>query len=166
MALSTNEVPYYDLTNSPTGCCPVFQPEPWEGATLRFEDKLFLRVTTRSILHVPLNMGKVFARAQEALVAHDAADGFLVLSRDVSAFTGEHLFAAAQEVPGFEMVRLSGTFATKVFEGPYSQAGAWHKEMAALAGGRGEDVYFFYTTCPRCAKVYGKNYVVGLAKVS
>ncbi|WP_455707283.1 hydrolase [Mesorhizobium sp. ORM8.1] len=27
------------------------------------------------------------------------------------------------------------------------------------------DVYFFYTTCPKCAKAYGKNYVVGIATV-
>jgi hypothetical protein len=26
-------------------------------------------------------------------------------------------------------------------------------------------MYFFYTTCPRCAKHYGKNYVVGVAQV-
>jgi hypothetical protein len=28
-----------------------------------------------------------------------------------------------------------------------------------------DTMYFFYTTCPRCAKHYGKNYVVGVAKV-
>jgi len=26
-------------------------------------------------------------------------------------------------------------------------------------------MYFFYTTCPKCAKKYGKNYVVILAEV-
>ena len=26
-------------------------------------------------------------------------------------------------------------------------------------------MYFFYTTCPACAKVYGKNYTVILAAV-
>ncbi|MHC4509420.1 MAG: hydrolase [Planctomycetota bacterium] len=26
-------------------------------------------------------------------------------------------------------------------------------------------MYFFYTTCPKCAKVYGKNYTVLLAKI-
>jgi hypothetical protein len=25
-------------------------------------------------------------------------------------------------------------------------------------------MYMWYTTCPKCAKVYGKNYVVILAK--
>ena len=24
--------------------------------------------------------------------------------------------------------------------------------------------YFFYTTCPKCAKAYGENYVVGVAE--
>jgi hypothetical protein len=26
-------------------------------------------------------------------------------------------------------------------------------------------MYFFYTTCPHCAEVYGKNYTVILAEV-
>ena len=25
-------------------------------------------------------------------------------------------------------------------------------------------IWFFYTTCPKCAKAYGKNYVVGVAE--
>ena len=29
-----------------------------------------------------------------------------------------------------------------------------------------DTLYFFYTTCPKCAKHYGKNYVVGIAKVT
>lgn len=29
-----------------------------------------------------------------------------------------------------------------------------------------EKLYFGYTTCPKCAKAYGKNYVVLFAKVS
>jgi hypothetical protein len=28
-----------------------------------------------------------------------------------------------------------------------------------------ETLYFYYTTCPPCAKRYGKNYVVAIAKV-
>lgn len=29
-----------------------------------------------------------------------------------------------------------------------------------------QEGHHFYTTCPRCAKVYGKNYVVGFAWVT
>jgi hypothetical protein len=28
-----------------------------------------------------------------------------------------------------------------------------------------EKLYFAYTTCPACAKAYGKNYVIAFAKV-
>jgi len=35
----------------------------------------------------------------------------------------------------------------------------------ALKGKAAKKTYIFYTTCPKCAKVYGKNYVVILAEV-
>ena len=40
--------------------------------------------------------------------------------------------------------------------------------MTALVKARGKSLqklYFFYTTCPKCAKKHGKNYVVLLAQV-
>ena len=66
------------------------------------------------------------------------------------------------------MVRISGTFLTRVFEGPYKNMGKWVKEMKAFVKTKGREIkklYFFYTTCPKCAKVYGKNYTVILAEV-
>ncbi len=92
-----------------------------------------------------------------------------MLSHDESAWHGEHLFAVSKDVPGADMVHLSGDFLTKVFEGPFSEARRWHGRMEQYVRERGktpEQVYFFYTTCPRCAKHYGKNYVVAVAKVS
>ncbi|WP_206535284.1 hydrolase [Mesorhizobium sp. M7A.F.Ca.US.011.01.1.1] len=72
-------------------------------------------------------------------------------------------------VPGEETTTLSGDFLTKVFQGPYSQARDWHEEMQRIALARHReprDVYFFYTTCPKCAKVYGRNYVIGVVAVA
>ena len=66
------------------------------------------------------------------------------------------------------MVRLSGNYLTRVFEGPYRDAPEWEKEMAAYVerrGKRAKKTYFFYTTCPKCAKAYGKNYVVAVTEV-
>ena len=57
---------------------------------------------------------------------------------------------------------------TRVFEGPYRSAGKWATEMKAYIESRGKEIrklYFFYTTCPRCAKFYGKNYTVLLAQI-
>ncbi|TPK60663.1 hypothetical protein FJ930_28385 [Mesorhizobium sp. B2-4-15] len=64
------------------------------------------------------------------------------------------------------MTTLNGDFLTKVFEGPFSQAREWHQAMQQMVLTRKAkpgEVYFFYTTCPKCAKAYGKNYVVGVA---
>ena len=66
------------------------------------------------------------------------------------------------------MTKISGTFLSKVFEGHYKDAGKWAKEMKDYVNSKGKKIkklYFFYTTCPRCAKAYGKNYTVILAKI-
>lgn len=168
--MQLNAIPAYDKTDNPTGCCPRFHPAGWDDQELHFEDKPFVRASTVSFLHVPLNMGSVFAKTWGAIErAHASESSFLVLSHEESPWHAEHLFAVDQDVPGAEIVRLSGTFLTKVFEGPFSQAPRWAEQMKALVeekGKRLETLYFFYTTCPRCAKTYGKNYVVGLAKLS
>lgn len=168
--MDTNALPPYDASDNPTGCCPRFHPEGWDGQTLHFRDKLFLRATTRSLFHIPLNMGTVYPRAMAAIQAADAfvSDGHVVLSRDPTPWRGEHLFAIRQPVPGYESVKLSGDFLTQVFEGPSRDTPKWQARLRAVAEREGrplKDSYFFYTTCPRCAAVYGKNYVVGFAGV-
>jgi hypothetical protein len=95
-------------------------------------------------------------------------DEYLLLSTDPSPWRGEHYFAVTRDVPGAEMVTLSGNYLTKVFEGPYREAGRWAREMEGLmesTGKRIQKLYFFYTTCPKCAKHYGKNYVVAFAEI-
>lgn len=45
---------------------------------------------------------------------------------------------------------------------------AWIDEMESYVAAQGKHthkLYFYYTTCPKCAKKYGKNYVVILAEV-
>jgi len=63
---------------------------------------------------------------------------------------------------------MSGTFLSKVFEGPFSNVKRWIGEMNDYAAQQHKAIqklYFFYTTCPMCAKKYGKNHVVLLARV-
>ncbi len=168
--MTPNETPFFDGSDCPTGCCPRFNAKGWDEAEMHFDKKPFVRATTTSIAHVPLNMGRVFTRVQKALDDSGKQDPArtLVLSRDLSAFSGEHLFAATGPVEGEEMVTLSGDFLTKVFEGPYSKVGGWIGEMETLARTRGHrpgPVWFFYTTCPKCQKVYGKNPVVGVVEL-
>lgn len=169
--MQTNQLPHYDDSDNPTGCCPRFKPENWDGQKLHFENKDFIRATTKSAMHIPLNMGRVFERLQGKILAADVydPDDYIVLSRDLSPWKAEHLFSSSKGVPDEEHVTLSGDYVTKVFEGPYQQAKEWDAEMRAIAAEAGADkdeVYFFYTTCPKCAKVYGKNFIVGVARVN
>jgi hypothetical protein len=167
--LPTNQVPPLNADNTETGCCPRFMPEPWDRQHLHFENKLFLRATTRSVFHVPVNMSSVFGDTFAAIQNAQAMSGpFPILSHDESPWRAEHLFAIDRPVPGSEMVELSGDFLTKVFEGPYAHARQWCEEMGRYVAAEGyalETLYFFYTTCPKCAKHYGKNYVVAMAKI-
>ena len=42
------------------------------------------------------------------------------------------------------------------------------KEMEVFVRGKGKQVkktYFFYTTCPKCAKSHGKNYMVAVSEI-
>ena len=169
--METNALPNYEDSDNPTNCCPRFNPEGWDEQELHFKDKLFVRARTRSLFHIPLNMGTVYPKTFKAIEDAGAIDmnDIIVLSNDPSPWTGEHYFAASKNVPGQEMVRLSGDYLTRVFEGPFKNVPEWEKEMVSLVESRGRKVkkmYYFYTTCPKCAKVYGKNYVVGVAELN
>ena len=53
-------------------------------------------------------------------------------------------------------------------EGPYRDAPMWigvMESQAAAQGKKAKRTFLYYTTCPRCAKHYGKNYVVGFAEI-
>jgi len=98
-------------------------------------------------------MGAVFSEAQTAVEKADAqsAKEALVLSRDLSPWKAEHLFAVSKDVPEHEMVQLTGDFVTKVFEGPFKDAKSCYDEMLAAAKAKGaeaEEVYFFLHHLP------------------
>ncbi len=168
--MEINALPHYDMSDNPTNCCPRFKPEGWDEQELHFKEKPFVKATTRSLFHIPLNMGTVFPKTFAAIEKAGAQDmeQFIVLSYDPSAWRSEHYFAVTKDVPDQEMVQMNGDFLTKVFEGPYKDAPKMEKEMETFVKSRAKEVkrtYFFYTTCPKCAKYYGKNYMVAVAEI-
>jgi hypothetical protein len=152
-----------------TGCCPPFDPAPWQDQEVEWHEKPFLRDHVTCLFHVPLNMGRrVLADTALIEAAHAQVDRPLMLSDEKSPWGADIYIEVKGAVPGATMDPLSGTFLTKVFEGPFREAGNWAEQMKAYVAGRGrtlEKLYFGYTTCPRCAKAYGKNYVVAFARV-
>jgi len=169
--MEVNQVPKCSSDAPETGCCPRFNPEGWDEQEIIFDNKKFVKAKTRSFMHIPLNMGKVYTKTCKAIedVKAFPEDYYLILSVDESPWRAEHFFAVEKDVPGEEMATLSGRYMTKVFEGPYKDAPKWMKEMEGYLKSKDKEIkkfYLFYTTCPKCAKHYGKNYVVAFAQIA
>lgn len=155
--------------NSETGCCPKFDPKPWDEKEVTWDNKLFIKDKVMSFFHIPVNMGKVIVRNMEKIQKADALTKEpLMLFDEKSLFGSDIYIATTKDVPNSEMVKISGTFLTKIFEGSYKNMRNWILDMQKFVESKNKKVekfYFFYTTCPKCAKHYGKNYTVILAKI-
>ncbi len=158
-----------DQTIKPTGCCDPFDPEPWQDKEIVWKDKIFVKDHVVSFLHIPLNMGKRVIKNMALIEKANAkASQQLMLTDEKSLWGADIYIDVSRDVPGAQMAALSGTFLTKVFEGPYQNAGKWAREMKSYVESKGQalkKLYFCYTTCPKCAKVYGKNYVALFAQI-
>lgn len=157
------------LYDSETGCCKRFDPKPWDGKEIKMKDRLFLKDSLKCFFRMPIGFGSLMRRDMEMIAKASAlADEPLMLYDCRGLFGADVLIGVKKEVPGAKMAKVSGTFMAKVFEGPFKDTGKWVKEMQAYVKSKGKEMkklYFFYTTCPKCAKVYGKSYVVLLAQV-
>ena len=155
--------------SSETGCCPRFDPEPWDEQEIALDDRLFVKDRACAFLHIPIRFGKLMTRNMDRIKKADALeDQPFMLCDEKSLWRTDVYIAVSKDVPGAKMKRISGTFLTKVFEGPYKDARKWHKQMGQYVKSKDKQTkrtYSFYTTCPGCAKVYGKNYTVLLAEI-
>jgi len=154
---------------NPDECCPRFDPEPWDGKELEWKDKRFVKDRVRSFFHIPLNFGAVMKRNMGKIEAADASPETQVILSDENSLWGADVYIeVTKDIPGANMASISGTFPCKVFEGPYQNMRKWIVEMKAFVQSKGKGfrkLYFYYTTCPKCAKKYGKNYVAILAQI-
>ena len=153
-----------------TGCCPRFSPERWRSRDVVFRDKPFLRTRVRSFLHMPIGVERAMRRSYARIEALGALpDEPLVLVDERSPWSADYYIALGRELPGTDTVRLTGAYHTEVFEGPYRNVGRWMEETRRrrlLGNGESGKIYAWYTTCPRCAKAYGENYVVLFAETA
>ncbi len=156
-------------------CCPEFDPAPWDGIEHQWAEKPFLMGTIPQFLHMPLPgfldkaITRLWGKAQEWGIAPDLKD-FLLLAYDPSPWKSELYLAITKTHPEAENIRrLSGTFISKVFDGPYQAVPRYIKELdaylAATSKPAAKRYFFYYTTCPKCAKKYGHNYIVAFAEV-
>jgi hypothetical protein len=149
---------------SQTECCPQFNPEPWDDKTFAWDNKHFIKDKVFTLFYMPINFSTVIKRMMQKVTSAGAQmSDWLCLSDHTSKWNMDLYLAVDKEIPGAENIILNGKFLSKVYEGPYKDAGKWCKEFESYAAGKGlkvKKMYTWYTTCPKCAKKYGKNYVV------
>jgi hypothetical protein len=119
---------------------------------------------------MPLNFGAVMKRLdKKTREAAASVPDSMCLSDHTSKWNMDAYVAVDKDIPGAENVTLSGKFLSKVYEGPFKDTGKWHKDFEALAKSRDlkiDKMYIWYTTCPKCKKKYGKNYVAIVARTN
>lgn len=151
-------------------CCNLIDPADYDGKEFGWEGKPFLKGRIRSFLHIPLNFGGVVRRLTAAAQRADALDTETPWLVDENSPWGADLYVAVTKpISGAQNASIDGRWVGKVFEGPYSHMRTWGTEMAALMeqrGRAGAKILVFYTACPKCAKKFGKNYVVLFGNVA
>jgi effector-binding domain-containing protein len=155
-------------------CCPIFDPKPWDEITHEWNEKLFIIETIPQIFHIPLpgvlnkTITRMWEMAQKYNIETDMKD-FLLLSYDPSPWKSELYLSVTREHEEIgNIIKLSGTFMSKVFDGPYKDIPKYIKIMEEYLHKNNKTAkkyYFYYTTCPKCAKKYGHNYIVAFAEV-
>ncbi|MBN2704059.1 MAG: hypothetical protein JXR23_07595 [Pontiellaceae bacterium] len=151
-------------------CCPEFDPIPWDGVTIEWTNKKFIKDKVFTLFYMPMNFGSVIKRLDEKVRKNGSKIlDCLCLSDHTSKWNMDLYLAVDEEIPGEENTTLTGEFFSKVYEGSFKDTGKWCEDFKAIVKSKNksiEKLYMWYTTCPKCAKKYGKNYVVILGKMN
>jgi len=150
-------------------CCPEFDPIPWDDQIFEWKDKRFIKDKVCTLFYMPVNFGRVMKRIDRKITAAGATMVDLIgLSDHTSKWNMDLYLAVDKEITGAENITMTGKYYSKVYEGPFRDTEKWCKDFESNAGAKGYAIkkcYMWYTTCPKCAKKYGKNYVVIVGQV-
>jgi len=151
-------------------CCLKFDPAPWDGKTFEWMNKKFVKDNVFTLFYMPINFGQVMKRIMSKVEKAGAqTPDYICLADHTSKWNMDLYLAVDKEVAGAENVTLSGKFLSKVYEGNFKDTGIWMKDFESYAKDKGvsiQKMYMWYTTCPKCAKKYGKNYVVIVGQIN
>ncbi|BEH00292.1 hydrolase [Bacteroides sedimenti] len=150
-------------------CCPPFDPTIWEDKIIEWENKKFIKDKVFTLFYMPVNFGGVMRRLMKKIGEANAdVPEWLCLSDHTSQWNMNLYVAVDKEVPGANNTTIGGKFYCKVYEGPFRDTGKWCKDFVEKANAKGmhpQKLFMWYTTCPKCAKKYGKNYVAIFAQI-
>ena len=148
-------------------CCPKFDPDPWE----RFSNGKIKNSSKTKSLHsfhaaqLRFSYERLNAKVEKCSAT---IPDWLCLSDHTSGWNMDLYLAVDKEIPEAENISMSGKFFSKVYEGPFSNTKKWCTDFEKQIKERElnlKKMYLWYTTCPKCAKKYRKNYVVIIGNI-
>ena len=150
-------------------CCPKFDPIPWDNVNFEWNSKVFVKGSVCTLFYLPVNFGSVMKKMDKKIreAGADWSEG-LCLSDHTSKWNMDLYISVDKSVSVQENRIFTGKFYSKVYEGPFKDSGKWFSDFNRILVEKGYNnpkIYTWYTTCPKCAKKYGKNYVVLVAQV-
>lgn len=151
-------------------CCPEFDPAKWDDKFFEWENRRFIKDHVCTLFYMPVNFGKVMTRLDKIVKTAGAeVPDWLCLSDHTSRWNMDLYLAVDKEISGAENTTLIGKFFSKVYEGPFRDTEKWCNDFENILKAEGltkKKLYLWYTTCPKCAKKYGKNYVVLISQIN
>ncbi len=150
-------------------CCPQFDPIPWDDKVFEWDKKQFIKDKVFTLFYMPMNFGAAMKRLDAKVRnANATMPDWLCLADHTSKWNMDVYLAVDKEIPDAENKILSGKYYSKVYEGPFKDTKKWCNDYEEKVKSKGLKItkwYMWYTTCPKCAKKYGKNYTVIIGQV-
>jgi hypothetical protein len=150
-------------------CCPKFDPLPWDDKIIEWNKKKFIKDKVFTIFYMPMNFGsKIVGLIKKVGDSGANLQDNMCLSDHTSKWNMDIYMAVDREIPGADNINISGKFLSRVYEGKFTDTDKWCEDFKRNAKAKNLEIkkwYMWYTTCPKCAKKYGKNYVVVLGEI-
>ncbi|QQR79256.1 MAG: hypothetical protein IPJ68_04725 [Candidatus Moraniibacteriota bacterium] len=157
------------MNNQKEECCLRFDPTPWDNKEFSWENKRFIKDKVCTVFYMPINFGQVMKRITGKVENAGAqTPEYICLSDHTSKWNMDLYLAVDKEISDAENVIMSGKYFSKVYEGNFKETGTWMKDFENTTLSKGYSIkkrYLWYTTCPKCAKKYGHNYVVIVGQI-
>lgn len=144
-------------------CCPKINPNDWNDKIFQWQNKPFIKAKVRTFFYIPIGFGNTIRKLDKKLQANSLnfSEG-VCLSDHTSKWNMDIYVTIDKEFKDDSISYFNGNFYCKMYEGDFKDTGKWcsdYDKTLKEKGLKNKKIFMWYTTCPKCAKKYGKNYV-------
>ena len=133
------------ISDSETGCCPPFDPAPWDRKVITWKNRLFLHDRVLCLFHFPLNFGQTIVRDISLIAQQGVLPKRQIMLTDENSPWISHVYLeVTKPIENAPIVRLAGTYLTVVGEGSFSNIKTWLQDMDMFAASQKKTIKKIY----------------------